>query len=225
MTDTNGLSFIIPAVYFVAKNKVSKSVRWKLLALAGGIGFQGFLGWYMVKSGLSEELLSTPGAVPRVSQYRLATHLGAALLLYAGMVHTALGISKDWAFAKAQGKTAGVEVQSLISVLNHPTVKRFSRWARVITAMVLFTAVSGAFVAGLDAGLIYNEFPLMGGSIVPPIEEMMDSRYAVKSDGSDKWWRNIFENPTTVQFDHRALVSPVPMILIGAFSNLAHILV
>jgi len=62
-------------------------------------------------------------------------------------------------------------------------------------------------VAGLDAGLIYNEFPLMGGSVVPPYEEMMDSRYATKADGSDKWWRNMLENPTTVQFDHRAFVS------------------
>jgi len=65
----------------------------------------------------------------------------------------------------------------------------------------------GAFVAGLDAGLIYNEFPLMGGSVVPPYDEMMDSRYAKKADGSDKWWRNMLENPTTVQFDHRAFVS------------------
>lgn len=66
--------------------------------------------------------------------------------------------------------------------------------------------ISGAFVAGLDAGLIYNEFPLMGGAIVPPMDEMMDSRYAQKEDGSDKWWRNMLENPTTVQFDHRAFV-------------------
>ena len=67
--------------------------------------------------------------------------------------------------------------------------------------------ITGAFVAGLDAGLIYNEFPTMGGSIVPPLDEMMDSRYAKKEDGSDKWWRNMLENPTTVQFDHRAFVS------------------
>lgn len=48
---------------------------------------------------------------------------------------------------------------------------------------------------------------MMGENIIPPTEELMDARYAKKPDGSDKWWRNVFENPTTVQFDHRALVS------------------
>jgi heme A synthase len=64
----------------------------------------------------------------------------------------------------------------------------------------------GAFVAGLDAGLLYNEFPLMGSHIVPPVEELFSNDYAKLPDKSDKWWRNIFENPTTVQFDHRVLV-------------------
>ena len=66
--------------------------------------------------------------------------------------------------------------------------------------------ILGAFVAGLDAGLVYNEFPLMGGRLVPPADELLSTEYAKKPDMSDKWWRNIFENPTTVQFDHRVLV-------------------
>lgn len=66
---------------------------------------------------------------------------------------------------------------------------------------------AGAFVAGLDAGLLYNEFPLMGGHIAPPLKELFSIAYAKNGDGSDWWWRNIFENPTTVQFDHRVLVS------------------
>ena len=65
----------------------------------------------------------------------------------------------------------------------------------------------GAFVAGLDAGLVYNEWPLMGGRLVPPTDELFDSAYAKAQDAKDLWWRNIFENPTTVQFDHRLLVS------------------
>ena len=65
----------------------------------------------------------------------------------------------------------------------------------------------GAFVAGLDAGLLYNEFPLMGGHIVPPLDELFSAAYARNADRSDVWWRNIFENPTTVQFDHRLLAS------------------
>lgn len=64
----------------------------------------------------------------------------------------------------------------------------------------------GAFVAGLDAGLLYNEFPLMGGRLSPPADELFDPAYAKKEDKSDMW-RNILENPVTVQFNHRCLVS------------------
>lgn len=63
----------------------------------------------------------------------------------------------------------------------------------------------GAFVAGLDAGLVYNEFPLMGGRLAPPTDELFSTHYA-SGPGSTGLWRNIFENPTTVQFDHRVLV-------------------
>lgn len=68
----------------------------------------------------------------------------------------------------------------------------------------------GAFVAGLDAGLLYNEFPLMGGRLAPPADELLNPAYSKSADQSDIWWRNIFENPTTVQFDHRCLVSFLP---------------
>lgn len=64
---------------------------------------------------------------------------------------------------------------------------------------------AGAFVAGLDAGLIYNEWPLMGGKLHPPSYELNKDFYCRKADKSDRW-RNLFENPTTVQFDHRMLV-------------------
>lgn len=67
--------------------------------------------------------------------------------------------------------------------------------------------LSGAFVAGLDAGLIYNEFPLMGGRISPPASELFSQAYAKAADLSDLWWRNIFENPSTVQFSHRVLAT------------------
>jgi cytochrome c oxidase assembly protein subunit 15 len=185
----------------------------------------------MVKSGLDEELFTTPGAVPRVSQYRLAAHLGAALVLYTGMVHTANTIKRDWKYAMGgeSVKIAGVTgADRLKALLDNPAVKRFGKWSTFVGGMVLLTAVSGeccgggannlahnalnttgAFVAGLDAGLIYNEFPTMGGRLMPPTEEMMDPRYAKAADKSDKWWRNLLENPTTVQFDHRALVSSV----------------
>jgi cytochrome c oxidase assembly protein subunit 15 len=69
----------------------------------------------------------------------------------------------------------------------------------------------GAFVAGLDAGLLYNEFPLMGGRLAPPTDELFSENYAKNADKSDKWWRNVFENPTTVQFDHRVLVRKISL--------------
>ena len=64
----------------------------------------------------------------------------------------------------------------------------------------------GAFVAGLDAGLVYNEFPLMGGRLVPPLDELFSPSYAdAAANGGKGTWRNLFENPTTVQFDHRVM--------------------
>ena len=75
-----------------------------------------------------------------------------------------------------------------------------------LTALVSTTVLSGALVAGLDAGLIYNEFPQMGVGLAPPSSELWDKFYSRREDGSDLWWRNMLENPTTVQFDHRVLV-------------------
>lgn len=109
---------------------------------------QGALGWYMVKSGLDEENFTHAGAVPRVSQYRLAAHLGAALVLYTGMVHTANAIKRDWKFAVGgeNTKIAGVTgSERLWSVLQHPSVKRFGKWSTFVGGMVLFTAISGTF--------------------------------------------------------------------------------
>lgn len=74
--------------------------------------------------------------------------------------------------------------------------------------LVLFSInKAGAFVAGLDAGLVYNEFPYMGENFVPPTSELFAAAYSKASDGSDLWWRNLLENPTTTQFNHRMLVS------------------
>lgn len=74
--------------------------------------------------------------------------------------------------------------------------------------------MSGALVAGLDAGLIYNEFPYMGLGLTPPKSELFDPFYAHTKDQSDLWWRNMLENPSLVQLDHRVLaVSTFTLIL------------
>lgn len=65
--------------------------------------------------------------------------------------------------------------------------------------------MSGGLVAGLDAGLIYNTFPHMGDDIIPSSNELMSPVFARKADQSDLFWRNMLENPTTVQLNHRIL--------------------
>ncbi|KAI0952003.1 hypothetical protein AcW1_004217 [Taiwanofungus camphoratus] len=200
-----GIAFVVPLAYFSLRKQLTATLPRQLTSMALLIGLQGFLGWYMVKSGLEDSLMDTPGAVPRVSQYRLAAHLGTAFVLYAGMFGTGLAVLYDWRYAK-KGAWGGLKDGShWKSVLENPLVRRFARYSKALTALVFLTALSGAFVAGLDAGLLYNEFPLMGGRLAPPRDELFSNAYAKTPDGSDIWWRNIFENPTTVQFDHRCL--------------------
>ncbi|KAG6897222.1 hypothetical protein C0992_003420 [Termitomyces sp. T32_za158] len=201
-----GVAFVGPLVYFGIRRKISGAQFARLFGLGTLIGAQGALGWYMVQSGLDEALMEEPGAVPRVSQYRLAAHLGMALALYAGMFGTGLGIIKDWKFSRG-GQWSGIGAGKATRVLSRPRVRMFKRQAWALTGLVFLTALSGAFVAGLDAGLVYNEFPFMGGRLVPPTDELFSSSYAKSADKLDLWWRNIFENPTTVQFDHRVLAT------------------
>ncbi|KAL0949856.1 hypothetical protein HGRIS_009889 [Hohenbuehelia grisea] len=199
-----GLVFVGPLAYFALRQRLSKQMITKMTGLGLLIGAQGALGWYMVKSGLDDALLESPGAVPRVSQYRLAAHLGLAFVLYAGMFGAGMAAIKDWKFANG-ALWSGLKGKSIQEVFANPSFRSFRRQSWVLTGLVFLTALSGAFVAGLDAGLLYNEFPLMGGRLAPPSDELMSPAYAKRSDKSDIWWRNIFENPTTVQFDHRVL--------------------
>ncbi|KAH7916698.1 COX15/CtaA family [Hygrophoropsis aurantiaca] len=199
-----GVAFVVPLTYFALRKKLTPSMPLKLFGMAVLLGAQGFLGWYMVKSGLEDSLMDTPGAVPRVSQYRLAAHLGTAVVLYAGMLGTGLAAIKDWKYARG-GPWSGSKTMSWHDATSNPLVRKFTRRSWALTGLVFLTALSGAFVAGLDAGLLYNEFPLMGGRLAPPTSELFSPAYAKSADGSDIWWRNIFENPTTVQFDHRVL--------------------
>ena len=200
---SDAYSFVIPTVYFFSRYRLPRSLQAKLVGIGLGIGFQGALGWYMVKSGLEQEIIDAK-SVPRVSQYRLAAHLSAALALYVGMLHTALSLRRDLRHALLLHE--GSSFNSVLETLSLPQVRRYRGVILLAGAMVFLTAVSGAFVAGLDAGLVYNEFPTMGGRLVPPTAELMDPRYAKKRDGSDGWWRNILENPVTAQFDHRLFV-------------------
>ncbi|KAJ5478977.1 hypothetical protein N7530_004486 [Penicillium desertorum] len=194
-----GISFVLPAVYFVARKKVSTPMAWRLFGIAGLIGFQGFLGWWMVKSGLKDDLFA-PGSHPRVSQYRLTAHLGAAFVCYVAMLWNGLAILRSNRLMA--DPVAGI---NQLNALRDPKLAFFRRSVAGIALLVFTTVISGGLVAGLDAGLIYNEFPWMGKGLAPPKEELFDARYSRHEDRSDLWWRNMLENPSLVQLDHRIL--------------------
>ena len=137
-----GVVFVGPLIYFAARRKISKSMALKFTGLSLLIGAQGLLGWYMVKSGLEDSLMDTPGAVPRVSQYRLAAHLGMAFLLYVGMFGSGMAIIKDYKFAN--GATwQDTSAKSLQKILSTPALLQFKRQALAVTALVFLTALSG----------------------------------------------------------------------------------
>lgn len=196
-----GLSFVLPAAYFVATRKVSTPMMLRLGGIAGLIGFQGFLGWWMVKSGLKDDLFA-PGSQPRVSQYRLTAHLGAAFVCYTAMLWNGLAILRsNRLLADPESAT------KTLATLRDPGLKVFRRSVAGLAVLVFCTAMSGGLVAGLDAGLIYNEFPKMGLGLAPPKSELFSDFYSHREDSSDIWWRNALENPSLVQLDHRILAT------------------
>jgi len=171
-----GVLFFIPLVFFVFAKKISRPLMPKLLIMFLLGGMQGLLGWYMVKSGLVNN--------PHVSQYRLTAHLGLAVLIYGYMLWVALDLLQP------RERSLSSEKGRIFSV--------------VILALVFITMLSGGFVAGLKAGLVYNTFPLMDGEWVPQGLFSLDPN-----------WRNFFENITTVQFDHRLLAMALSVIIVA----------
>lgn len=165
-----GAAFFVPMVVFWLKGWVDRRLGLKLVGLFVLGGLQGVLGWYMVKSGLVSR--------PDVSQYRLAAHLTLALVILGAMVWVALGVLSPERPAAPPERVPGW----------------LRRWSWGLMVLIFVTALSGAFVAGLDAGFVYNTFPLMDGAWVP------DGLFELAPG-----YRNFFENITTVQFDHRIL--------------------
>ncbi|XP_048516366.1 cytochrome c oxidase assembly protein COX15 homolog isoform X2 [Athalia rosae] len=183
-----GAAFILPATFFWARGWLDSQAKIRILILGSLIGMQGLMGWYMVKSGL-EDRFDGPSDVPRVSQYRLASHLGLALIIYSGFFYSAL----DYLMP---AKRVAVDYFSSEKVKTHVTqgLRRLRVMAYSSKGLVFLTALSGAFVAGMDAGLVYNTFPKMADKWIP------DDILAISPV-----LRNFTENATTVQFDHRIL--------------------
>ena len=161
-----GLVFALPLAFFWLRGVLPARLRWPMLGLLVLGALQGYMGWYMVKSGLVD--------IPQVSPYRLAAHLSLALVILFLMLRIALGLL--WPR----------------SAVERPPPVRVG--LRLALGLVAVTILSGAFVAGTHAGLVYNTFPLMAGRLVP------EGLFAL-----DPLWRNFFENTAAVQFFHRLL--------------------
>jgi cytochrome c oxidase assembly protein subunit 15 len=207
-----GLSFVLPSIYFIARRRVTKPLAFCLVGISGLIGFQGVIGWWMVKSGLRDDLFA-PGSHPRVSQYRLAAHLGAAFVCYSAMLLAGLSVLRTNRLLADPAKAS-----RHLAALQAPALVPLRRYVTALTALVFLTAMSGALVAGLDAGLIYNEFPKMGLGLTPPRAELWSDFYSRREDRSDLWWRNMLENPSLVQLDHRILATTTFFAVLALFA-------
>ncbi|HJN23315.1 MAG TPA: COX15/CtaA family protein [Rhodospirillales bacterium] len=172
-----GAAFLLPGLYFFFRGWLGRRLAMKLLLIFVLGAAQGGLGWYMVKSGLVSH--------PDVSPYRLTAHFGLALAIIGVMSWVALGLSRPEPEIQQPGHLWGAGI--------------------ALAGLIAITALSGGFVAGLDAGFVYNTFPLMDGWLIP------DGLFSLHP-----FWRNFFEDITTVQFVHRSLAEGV-LLAVGAF--------
>lgn len=172
-----GVVFFVPLLVFWVQGRLTGRLKWQLSGIFLLGGLQGFMGWYMVQSGLTERT--------DVSQIRLMMHLGLALIILSACFWVLMNMRQ----AKAEPRPG----QGL---------------AVILSGLVLLQILLGALVAGLDAGMTYNTWPLMDGSLVPSGLLFMDP-----------WYVNFWDNITTVQFQHRMggyLVAIVAVIVAWA---------
>ena len=147
-----GLWFALPLLWFWLRGAIPSRLRWPLLGILALGAAQGYMGWYMVKSGLVDD--------PRVSQYRLTAHLSLAFLIFIAMMWVALGLWSARARTTADAALRGLQ--------------RTGFWLAVLA---FYMVVTGGFVAGIRAGKAYNTFPLMNGHVLPPESFILDPWY------------------------------------------------
>lgn len=178
-----GIVYAVPLLVFWWKRWIPPGYFVPLMCLLALGGAQGFVGWFMVQSGLIDR--------PAVSHYRLALHLTLALMLYAFLIWCALSIRPETRpIMDMSGRRPGwlLRVHTLFALL-----------------MVIGTIIWGAFVAGLDAGLIYNEFPTMGAGHLIPTEMWHHHPFYI----------NLFENHAAVQFVHRWVAMMTVLVVLS----------
>jgi cytochrome c oxidase assembly protein subunit 15 len=174
-----GIVFIIPFVYFLIKKKLDSETIKKCIILLFMGGFQGFLGWFMVKSGLIDN--------PDVSHYRLALHLTFAFITFAYTLWVAL---------------------DLIYPNKNEVILPLRKLARIAMVVLIIQIIYGGFVAGLNAGLIHNHWPLMSEGKVIHETVWMEQPTIVK---------NLTEGKSGVQFVHRTMAYVVVGLIILLF--------
>lgn len=162
-----GLVFVIPFVYFLIKKRLDKPTILKCLILLAMGGFQGFLGWFMVKSGLVDN--------PDVSHFRLSLHLTFAFITFAYTLWVAL---------------------DLMYPEKNPAIKPLRKTAWIAVVILLIQIIYGGFVAGLNAGLIHNHWPLMSDGQFFHESIMLEK---------DSWFLRLTESKSGIQFVHRTM--------------------
>ena len=171
-----GTVFLLPFLYFIWRGAIPPPLRRRLWLIFAGGAFLGAVGWWMVSSGLSGSRVS-------VSQYRLAFHLTLACAIYAAILWTA---------------------QQMTPEAGEAPPLRLRLGALALATLVLLQIYLGALVAGTNAGLAYNTWPLIDGAFVPSPQHLWFLSPA---------WRNLFENVLTVQFDHRMLAYAIWLLV------------
>ncbi len=160
-----GVAYLVPFLWFLWRDALGAELKRRLWLIFGLGALQGAVGWWMVASGLT---LRT-----EVSQYRLATHLMLALVIFAAIVWT------------------------LRRMADRPPIIAPARLRIASVALLALTFVQlyfGALVAGLRAGRVYNTWPEIDGAFMPSAARLFFEQ---------PWWRNLFDNALTVQFEHR----------------------
>ncbi|CAN5541685.1 COX15/CtaA family protein [soil metagenome] len=176
-----GLVFALPLVFFLVRRMIPRRLIWRCVAMLALGGLQGLIGWWMVSSGLGKDNTLLVSVAPE----RLATHLGLALALFVLLIWTALD---------AWSGSPRVEERT-----------HWRGWALAFLGAVFLQSLLGALVAGNDAGLVYNDWPLMNGGLLP-------AEYA-----GGTFWGTIAHSQGAVQLHHRLMAYAlfVAAIVIG----------
>ncbi len=169
-----GLCYLIPLIYFSFKEKISKILDLYFIFFL--ICFQGFIGWYMVSSGLVDRV--------DVSHFRLSVHLLIAFLILSLIF---------WNFLKYQNYNQVAD--GLNSIIPF-----------IFLVLILIQIVIGAFVSGMDAGKIYNSWPLMGNTYFPN-DNKIENLFKLSA----------FSDPSLVQFIHRNLAYVIGLFYVIIF--------